>query len=62
MNTEEKIEAARRKLDEGDALFKAKNYARDSKRYGQVTIMYILLKLIYKITLFILRVLSCLFS
>ncbi|KAK9082705.1 hypothetical protein Scep_029176 [Stephania cephalantha] len=33
MNTEEKIEAARKKKEEGNALFKLGKYARASKRY-----------------------------
>ncbi|XP_057534692.1 peptidyl-prolyl cis-trans isomerase FKBP62-like [Amaranthus tricolor] len=33
MNTEEKIEAAGKKKEEGNALFKAGNYVRASKRY-----------------------------
>jgi len=35
MNNEEKIEAARRKQEEGNALYNAKKYARASKRYEQ---------------------------
>lgn len=36
MNTEEKIEAAGKKKEEGNALFKAGKYARASKRYEKV--------------------------
>lgn len=36
MNPEEKIEAARKKQEEGNALYNAKKYARASKRYDQV--------------------------
>lgn len=36
MNTEEKIEAASRKKEEGNALFKAGKYARASKKYEMV--------------------------
>lgn len=36
MNTEEKIEAAGKKKEEGNALFKSKKYARASKRYEKV--------------------------
>lgn len=36
MSTEEKIEAAGRKKEEGNALFKAGKYARASKRYEKV--------------------------
>lgn len=62
MNTKEKIKASRKKLDDGIVLWKVGKYERASKRFKQVTIMYILLKLIYKISLFILPVLSCIFS
>lgn len=37
MNTEEKIEAAGKKKEEGNALFKAGKYERASKRYEKVT-------------------------
>lgn len=36
MNTEEKIEAAIKKKEEGNVLFKAGKYARASKRYEKV--------------------------
>lgn len=36
MNTAEKIEAAGKKKEEGNALFKAGKYARASKRYEKV--------------------------
>lgn len=36
MNTEEKIEAAGKKKEEGNALFKAGKYTRASKRYEKV--------------------------
>lgn len=36
MNTEEKIEAAGKKKEEGNALFKAGKYVRASKRYEKV--------------------------
>lgn len=36
MNTPEKIEAAGKKKEEGNALFKAGKYARASKRYEKV--------------------------
>ncbi|KAJ8428476.1 hypothetical protein Cgig2_029929 [Carnegiea gigantea] len=36
MNTQEKIEAAAKKKEEGNALFKAGKYARASKRYEKV--------------------------
>ncbi|KAL0369439.1 UNVERIFIED_CONTAM: Peptidyl-prolyl cis-trans isomerase FKBP65 [Sesamum angustifolium] len=36
MNTEEKIEAAGKKKEEGNALFKAGNYVKASKRYEKV--------------------------
>lgn len=36
MNTQEKIEAAGKKKEEGNALFKAGKYARASKRYEKV--------------------------
>lgn len=38
MNNEEKIEAAGKKKEEGNALFKAGKYARASKRYEKVNI------------------------
>lgn len=38
MNTEEKIEAAGKKKEEGNALFKAGKYLRASKRYEKVNI------------------------
>lgn len=36
MNTQEKIEAARKKKDEGNTWFKAGKYVRASKRYEKV--------------------------
>ena len=36
MNTEEKIEAAGKKKEEGNALYKAGKYAKASKRYEKV--------------------------
>ena len=36
MNTQEKIEAAGKKKEEGNALFKACRYERASKRYEKV--------------------------
>lgn len=36
MNTEEKIEAAGKKKEEGNVLFKAGKYVRASKRYEKV--------------------------
>lgn len=36
MSTPEKIEAAGKKKEEGNALFKAGKYARASKRYEKV--------------------------
>lgn len=36
MNTEEKIEAAGKKKEEGNALFRAGKYVRASKRYEKV--------------------------
>ena len=36
MNTEEKIEAAGKKKEEGNALFKAGKYTKASKRYEKV--------------------------
>lgn len=36
MNTQEKIEAAGKKKEEGNTLFKAGKYARASKRYERV--------------------------
>ena len=36
MNNEEKIEAAGKKKEEGNALFKLGKYARASKRYEKV--------------------------
>lgn len=36
MNTQEKIEAAGKKKEEGNVLFKAGKYARASKRYEKV--------------------------
>lgn len=36
MNTQEKIEAAGKKKEEGNALFKAGKYERASKRYEKV--------------------------
>lgn len=38
MNVTEKIEAAGKKKEEGNALFKAGKYARASKRYEKVVI------------------------
>lgn len=38
MNTEEKIEAAGKKKEEGNAFFKAGKYAKASKRYEKVDI------------------------
>lgn len=38
MNTEEKIEAAGKKKEEGNALFKAGKYLKASKRYEKVNI------------------------
>lgn len=37
MNTQEKIEAAGKKKEEGNTLFKAGKYARASKRYERVS-------------------------
>lgn len=37
MNTEEKIEAAGKKKEEGNVLFKAGTYSRASKRYEKVS-------------------------
>lgn len=37
MNTEEKIEAAGKKKEEGNALFKIGKYTRASKRYEKVS-------------------------
>ena len=62
MNTKEKIEASCKKLDDGIVPWKFGKFERASTRFKKVSIMYILLKLIYKISLFILRVLSCIFS
>lgn len=45
MNTQEKIEAAGKKKEEGNVLFKAGKYVRASKRYEKV---YIQLKLTEK--------------
>lgn len=39
MNTEEKIEAAGQKKEEGNALFKAGKYVRASKRYEKVKLL-----------------------
>ncbi|KAL8026877.1 hypothetical protein ABFX02_14G058200 [Erythranthe guttata] len=39
MNTEEKIEAAGKKKEEGNSLFKAGKYAKASKRYEKVNIL-----------------------
>lgn len=39
MNVTEKIEAAGKKKEEGNALFKAGKYARASKRYEKVVIL-----------------------
>jgi len=36
MNTQERIEAAGKKKEEGNVLFKAGKYARASKRYERV--------------------------
>lgn len=36
MNTQEKIEAAGKKKEEGNVLFKAGKYARASRRYEKV--------------------------
>lgn len=36
MNTEEKIEAAGKKKEDGNACFKAGKYAKASKRYEKV--------------------------
>ena len=38
MNTQEKIEAAGKKKEEGNALFKVGKYERASKRYEKVHI------------------------
>lgn len=38
MNNAEKIEAAGKKKEEGNALFKAGKYARASKRYEKVLV------------------------
>ena len=38
MNVEEKIEAAGKKKEEGNALFKAGKYVRASKRYEKVNL------------------------
>ena len=37
MNTEEKIEAAGKKKEEGNVLFKAGKYSRASKKYEKVS-------------------------
>lgn len=37
LNTQEKIEAAGKKREEGNALFKAGKYERASKRYEKVS-------------------------
>lgn len=41
MNTQEKIEAAGKKKEEGNALFKAAKYERASKRYEKVNFAFI---------------------
>jgi len=41
MNTAEKIEAAGKKKEEGNALFKLGKYARASKRYEKVEMLTI---------------------
>ena len=48
MNTQEKIEAAGKKKEEGNVLFKAGKYARASNRYEKVScIVNVLAKLIH---------------
>lgn len=39
MNTQEKIEAAKEKKEQGNALFKGGKYERASKRYEKVKIL-----------------------
>lgn len=39
MNTQEKIEAAGKKKEEGNACFKAGKYAKASKRYEKVELV-----------------------
>lgn len=39
MNTQEKIEAASKKKEEGNVLFKAGKYLRASKRYEKVSLV-----------------------
>jgi len=41
MNTEEKIEAAGKKKEEGNVIFKAGKYERASKRYEKVPLGYL---------------------
>lgn len=48
MSTQEKIEAAGKKKEEGNVLFKAGKYVRASKRYEKV---YLRLKLMKKTVL-----------
>ena len=43
MNTQEKIEAAGKKKEEGNVLFKAGKYERSSKRYEKVNLVKLLL-------------------
>lgn len=40
MNTQEKVEAAGKKKEEGNALFKAGKYQRASKRYEKVRMIH----------------------
>lgn len=40
MNIQEKIEAAGKKKDEGNAMFNAGKYQRAIKRYGQVRMIH----------------------
>lgn len=50
MNTQEKIEAAGKKKEEGNALFKAAKYERASKRYEKVFLCTGLEKMISSIS------------
>lgn len=67
MNTEEKIEAAGKKKEEGNALFKAGKYTRASKRYEKVNCVINLLAyyqrhflpLWYLFVMTLLSVISC---
>lgn len=58
MNTQEKIEAAGKKKEEGNALFKAAKYERASKRYEKVCLCTGLEKMISSLSTIVIHIKS----